>query len=62
MIKKGIGLSKVIKEFVLDARRNVLTMSAIGFDEEGNFYELLWKPYGKHLKMGVKVIKWEKVK
>jgi len=62
VIKKGIGLSKVIKEFVLDARRNVLTMSAIGFDEEGNFYELLWKPYGKHLKMGVKVIKWEKVK
>jgi hypothetical protein len=61
VIKSGIGLSEDLREFVLDSRYNVSTMSATDFDQEGNFYELLWKPYGENLKMGVKVIKWGRV-
>ena len=69
VIKNGIGLKGKLKKFVLDARGFTQTLSAHGFDKEGNFYELLWGDWGnfkgdwrKNKGMGIKVIKWEKVK
>jgi hypothetical protein len=58
-IRNLVGLSEDLKEFVLSSRDGAAVFTATGFDEDGNFYELLWDPCNYNNK-GIKVIKWEK--
>ena len=59
-IKEIRNLKKEMKDFVLWARRSSQVLGANAYDQNGNFYELLWDPC-KYNDKGVKIIKWEKI-
>jgi len=60
-LKEKESLPNEIKNFVLYSRDFSQVLGAKSYDTNGNFYELLWSPCKYH-NMGVKVLKWERIR